>query len=401
MKNLKYLSLCGMMLLSLSLFTFTACGGDDEGDNQPKGTENNGNNGNNDDNGGGLPSVGINIENLYGTWETVTYDGKALDLSKEEDWPKWDKFEFTADGNFNGWSINYNGDEDIRGREEHTKLGKWSYDATTKKAELYDLVMGYHEVKDYLSGNTNVQKTKITVTLGSLTATELKLTIPGRSAFSSPVTIVMRKTSGGDDDIDVVPVDNEWEDEASNIAVVDEDLENIHFVMQNTAHNWQAIIRAYDFVENSPRIELIVQALNPQQKAKITANDTQHTNFWEQAFMRYTEQATGEAMTVQENVKHLTISDVKLRQNQFANYDEIHEILFDGMNDIQIPAGCFQNVSHLESLFIESRGDVTLGKNCLPHGIGFTVYVFTEQQYETFAAYQRNNDCRFGLEKMK
>lgn len=398
-KSFKYISLCGIFLLGLSLITFTACGGDDEG-NQPKGTENGAGNDDDDDDGGGVIPGSINIQDLYGTWETVTYDGKAIDLGKEEDWPKWDKFEFKEDGSFNGWSINYNGDELIRGRQEHTKLGKWAYDATTKKAKLYDLVMGYHEVKDYLNGKTDVQKIEMAVTLGSLSATELKLIIPGRNAFASPVTVVMRKTNsgGGDDDEEV---DDEWENEASNIAVVEEDLENIRFVIRNEAHNWQAIIQAYEFVENSPRIELIVEALNPQQKAKITANDMQHTNFWEQAFMRYTEQAAGEAMTAQDNVKRLTISGVMLRQNQFADYEEIHEITIDGLNDFRIPAGCFQNVTHLEALFIGTRADIALGKNCLPSSVGFTVYVSTDQQYEAVAEYQRNSDCRFGLEWLK
>ncbi|MBR0274022.1 MAG: hypothetical protein IJQ59_08045 [Bacteroidaceae bacterium] len=389
MKNLKWLSLCGMMMLGFSLITFTACG-DDEEDNQPKTINNGGDNGG--DNG---QKGGINIEDLWGTWETVSVDGKAIDLSKEEDWPKWDKFEFKQDGSFNGWSINYNGDNQIRGREEQTKIGKWSYDATTKKAKLYDLIMGYHEVQAYLRGETNLTKTEISVTLVSLSAQELTLTLPGGTLLSAPSTVVMRKTSGsGDGDEEV---DNDFENEASVITVEEEDTENIRFVVRNTAHNWQATIQAYDYTDRGPQIELLVEAINASKKAKITANDTQHTNFWEQAFTRYTEQATGEAMTANENVKRLTISDVKLRENQFANYYNLNEVTIIGTKDIRIPAGCFQN-ANLEEMNIYASANITLGKNCLPKNAYFTVFVSNKDQYVIFETYKRENGCSFAIE---
>ena len=403
MKNLRRISLCGILLLSFGLITFTACG-DDEEDNQPKSTNNNSSN--NDNNGSNNNKPGtINIEDLWGTWTTVTYDGVAIDLNKEEDWPKWDKFEFKQDGTFNGWSINYNGDEGIRGREEQTKLGKWSYDATQKKAKIYDVVMGYHEVQDYLNGRTNITKIEIPVTLVSLSATELKLTIPGRSLLSAPATVVMHKTSGGGDNggdngDEEEEVDNDFENEASVLTVEEEDLQNIRFVVKNAAHNWQATVQAYTFTDKGPQIELFVEALNHSQKAKITANDTQHANFWEQAFLRYTEQAAGEAMTASENVKRLIISDVMLRQNQFANYSSLKEITINGENDFRIPAGCFRNVPSLSSISIHSFADITLGKNSLPQNPVFTVFVSTEEQYYAFKNYQAEHNCTFTVKML-
>ena len=390
------------MMLCVSLITFTACG-DDEEENQPKttneGGSNNGNNGENNGGNNGGKTDGINIEDLWGTWETVSVDGKAIDLSKEEDWPLWNKFEFKQDGTFNGWAINYNGDELIRGRAEQTMLGKWSYDDKTKKAKLYDLVMGYNEVQDYLNGKTNVSKIKMEVTLVALSLQELTLTIPGRTVFSASSTVVMRKTSGdesnGGDNGD--EVDNDFEDEASVITVEEENLDNIRFVFKNAAHNWKAVVQAYEFTDRGPQIELIVEAIDNSRKAKITANDMQHDNFWEQAFLRYTMQATGEAMTACENVKRIIITDVMLRQNQFADYSSLKEIKFNGMNDFRIPAGCFRNVPSLNVLYIYSSADITLGQNSLPQNPVFSVFVSTEEQYTAFKTYQQEHSCYFTL----
>ena len=405
MKNLKWLSLCGIMMLSVSLVTFTACG-DDEEENQPKSTNGGSNNGNNGDNNGGNnggQTDGIHIEDLWGTWETVSVDGIAIDLSKEEDWPKWDKFEFKQDGTFNGWSINYNGDDLIRGRQEQTKLGKWSYDTTTKKAKLYDLVMGYHEVLAFLQGQTNVSKIEMDVTLVSLSAQELTLTIPGRTVFSASSTVVMRKTSGGGDNggDNGEEVDNDFEDEASVITVEEEDLQNIRFVVKNAAHNWQATVQAYEFSDRGPQIELFVEAIDNSRKAKITANDMQHDNFWEQAFLRYTKRVAGEAMTADENVKRIIIRDVMLRQNQFADYSSLNEVIISGVNDFRIPAGCFHNVPSLDLISIHSFADITLGKNSLPQNPAFSVFVSTEEQYYAFKTYQQEYNCYFTLTQQK
>lgn len=155
MKNFKTISL--LLMAIVSLFAFTACGDDDnEDNNKNKQTE-------------GQPLVG----DITGTWETVsltTEDGKEIivNSTNPEVYHLWNRFVFGANGSFDGYSVNYNGDEGLRGRIEHTMKGKYVFDAKLKTMNIYDFVEGYHNVLNYDSE----KKTTIKVEVLSLSNNE-------------------------------------------------------------------------------------------------------------------------------------------------------------------------------------------------------------------------------------
>lgn len=137
MKKFKFLSLLFMAMVTM--FAFTACG-DDKDDNNNKG-----NNGGNE-NGGSE----VTEQMIVGTWETVsmTIEGQEVSVSATDQnvWQLWHRFVFGADGSFNGYSVNYKGGEGLRGRIEHTMMGRYTFDVKNMKAQLKDMVEGYHEV---------------------------------------------------------------------------------------------------------------------------------------------------------------------------------------------------------------------------------------------------------------
>ena len=195
MKHLKFLSLCGIVAMAVSLFTLTACGGDDDDSPKPNGQEQTNNNGNNNGNNGNLPQ--INPELVVGTWSTVyanvsyvdevgtqlSHNG-PVDPQKEEDWPFYNVFYFGADGSFVGCAINYNGDGEYYGRFEKTQIGKYRFDAATNTTTLYDLIMGYHDVQAYLNGQTDVPRKKdMSIKVQSLTEDELVCSIDGLGTY--------------------------------------------------------------------------------------------------------------------------------------------------------------------------------------------------------------------------
>lgn len=192
MKHLKWLSLCGIVTMTVGLLALTACGGDDNDDPQPNGNNQN----QNQQNNGGSGS-NINTALLVGDWRTVYADVKIkdsenpgndfefqgdVDPSIEASWPFYNEFSFGTDGSFNGWAINYNGTGKYHGRMEQTFLGKYKNE---NGAKLYDLIMGYHEVRNFKRGETEgIQKQVMPITIKSLTATEFVYSIEGYGTFT-------------------------------------------------------------------------------------------------------------------------------------------------------------------------------------------------------------------------
>ena len=181
----------GMALLAM--FAFTACGDDDDNKN-----DNNGNN------GGGSGTGGENTEQamklVRGTWETVavTPPGEqefAVNSKDSTVWRWWNRYEFDADGNFNCWAVNYNGSGSLRGRIEHTMIGKYAYNADTKQVALTDVIEGYHAVLAYESGEMVENRMSFTATLVSISETEMVLDMTNQGYAK----IRMRKVSGSDD----------------------------------------------------------------------------------------------------------------------------------------------------------------------------------------------------------
>ena len=126
MKNFRFLSLLGIVLVCL--FTITACGDDDSND-PPR------------------PDVPTGIDPIIlGTWETyaiVPNGGSEIAVNSHDEsvYEYWHRFVFKADGSFDGYSVNYRGDEEIRGRIEQTFITKTFTFSASKK--VLALLTGY------------------------------------------------------------------------------------------------------------------------------------------------------------------------------------------------------------------------------------------------------------------
>lgn len=162
MKNFRFLSLLGIVLVCL--FTITACGDDDSND-PPR------------------PDVPTGIDPIIlGTWETyaiVPNGGSEIAVNSHDEsvYEYWHRFVFKADGSFDGYSVNYRGDEKIRGRIEQTFITKtFTFSASKKVLALLNLVEGYHDVKDFKAGKS-VKTQDMVIELKTITDKELSYNV--------------------------------------------------------------------------------------------------------------------------------------------------------------------------------------------------------------------------------
>ncbi len=130
---------------------------------------------------------------LVGTWVTdrVIANGQEIAISPTDEsvWRYWNRFVFGEDDSFNGFAINYQGDEEVRGREEHTMIGKFSFDKSTMQITLTDFVEGYHNVIAYLEGNNVTKSTHVAI----IQYVDDKVLVIENSNQGENVTIVMKK----------------------------------------------------------------------------------------------------------------------------------------------------------------------------------------------------------------
>ena len=162
MKNFRFLSLLGIVLVCL--FTITACGDDDSND-PPR------------------PDVPTGIDPIIlGTWETyaiVPNGGSEIAVNSKDPsvYEYWHRFVFNADGSFDGYSVNYRGDESIRGRIEQTFITKtFTFSASKKILALLNLVEGYHDVIDFKAGKS-VKTQDMVIELKTITDKELSYNV--------------------------------------------------------------------------------------------------------------------------------------------------------------------------------------------------------------------------------
>ena len=136
-----FLSMMSIMMMALVCVGFSACGDDDD-------------NNNNGGNGGGNNS-GQQVspqEDYVGEWLAIAFTpegGKRIEINRSQEsvWEYYKRYNITANGKIEEWSINYRGDEEIRGREEKTLVGKYRIEGST--FIIYDFYEGYNNVKAY------------------------------------------------------------------------------------------------------------------------------------------------------------------------------------------------------------------------------------------------------------
>ena len=96
-------------------------------------------------------------------------------------WKYYKRYEISADGKIEEWSINYNGDEEIRGREEKTLIGKYRIEGNI--FSIHDYYEGYKNVSAYeKNGGGTMQVGPMQATI-SLSKSIFYITVAGKGTY--------------------------------------------------------------------------------------------------------------------------------------------------------------------------------------------------------------------------
>ncbi len=182
----------------------------------------------------------------------------------------------------------------------------------------------------------------------------------------------------------------------SNAAIVMEDPviemgSYLKFVGKNEAKNYKYTLDTYEWPSNrGPQFQLTIEPIDPTQEAQFGGSDLNDPNYWEPLFRSYTKQMAGEEMEAYDNVKRLYVKNVKLLNNQFKAYTDLHIISIEATGNYTIPDYCFQGTTHLETLISNVAGTLTLGSSVVPSTVGFTVKEYYAQNATKWSDYKTN-----------
>ena len=135
---------------------------------------------------GGGQGGDINPSDLVGTWSSIAFTpegGERIEINRTQEslWKYYKRYRITADGKIEEWSINYNGDEEIRGREEKTLIGKYRIEGNT--FSIYDFYEGYKNVSAYeKNGGGTMQAGPMQATI-SLSNSIFYVTVAGKGTY--------------------------------------------------------------------------------------------------------------------------------------------------------------------------------------------------------------------------
>lgn len=163
------------------------------------------------------------------------------------------------------------------------------------------------------------------------------------------------------------------------------------FVGKNEAKNYKYTLDTYEWPSNrGPQFQLTIEPIDPTQEAQFGGSDLNDANYWEPLFRSYTKQMAGEEMEAYNNVKRLYVKNVKLLNNQFKAYTDLHIISIEATGNFTIPDYCFQGTTHLETLISNVAGTLTLGSSVVPSTVGFTVKEYYAQNATKWSDYKTN-----------
>lgn len=163
------------------------------------------------------------------------------------------------------------------------------------------------------------------------------------------------------------------------------------FVGKNEAKNYKYTLDTYEWPSNrGPQFQLTIEPIDPTQEAQFGGSDLNDANYWEPLFRSYTKQMAGEEMEAYDNVKRLYVKNVKLLNNQFKAYTELHIISIEATGNYTIPDYCFQGTTKLETLISNVAGTLTLGSSVVPSTVGFTVKEYYAQNATKWSDYKTN-----------
>lgn len=165
----------------------------------------------------------------------------------------------------------------------------------------------------------------------------------------------------------------------------------IKFVGKNEAKNYKYTLDTYEWPSNrGPQFQLTIEPIDPTQEAQFGGSDLNDANYWEPLFRSYTKQMAGEEMEAYNNVKRLYVKNVKLLNNQFKAYTDLHIISIEATGNFTIPDYCFQGTTHLETLISNVAGTLTLGSSVVPSTVEFTVKEHYAQNATKWSDYKTN-----------
>jgi hypothetical protein len=177
--------------------------------------------------------------------------------------------------------------------------------------------------------------------------------------------------------------------------VVDLQQQNIKFVGEDADNNFRYTINSYEWTDNGPQFQLIIEPIDNTKTARFTNSDLTDDNYWEPLFRRITKEMTGQEMEAQNNIKKLFVKDVTLLNNQFFDYKYNGYIEIESSGEFTIPDGCFSEDTKLKTFVCNVAGTLTLGSNVVSIYPGFTVKVYTAQSANAWKTYKENTKASF------
>lgn len=182
----------------------------------------------------------------------------------------------------------------------------------------------------------------------------------------------------------------------TSLFEMDADEVNYKWIATDADDNIRYTLAAIDGQPDNG-FEIIVEPVYDTQSAAFNANIIKDTNYWDPFFSAFTLKNLGSAYQAGENVKLLSVTDVDLIENQFANYNELKTINLKYTDVCTIPEGCFCGCDdHLENITIDFTGDnFSIGNGALPSGYAFNVNINGKAAYDALLKYKNENSCAF------
>ncbi|MCR5394297.1 MAG: hypothetical protein K6E86_02760 [Bacteroidales bacterium] len=175
------------------------------------------------------------------------------------------------------------------------------------------------------------------------------------------------------------------------------------WVATNRTNNYR--YRLYSYHKNGGRgfddlqVALDLNPIDATKEAQVTAEDLKDENCWVQLFERETRAMMGEAMSVMDHLRRLTVNDVKMVEGLFANYTANDRIILVARGDYVVPTNCFgKALSALDEIICMVGGTLTLEGDIFgkQSGRAFPIYTFRSEVAQAWLEYMNayGQPCR-------
>ena len=124
------------------------------------------------------------------------------------------------------------------------------------------------------------------------------------------------------------------------------DVQNFTLSGSDTDANLQWIVSPIDG-DVSNGMKLTVSPITTGQTAWVSSTFLADTNFWTPFYATITQQVTGDAHAIGDDIKELEITDVTLTQSLFYDFVELQKLTLNYSNNLTIPNQCFGGCENL------------------------------------------------------